>query len=39
MRAKLGYRTVGEKGHKTHVIDEQKAPLMRKAFELYATGN
>ena len=35
----LGYRTVGEKGHKTHVIDEQKAPLMRKAFELYATGN
>jgi site-specific DNA recombinase len=39
MRAKLGYRTIGEKGHKTHVIDEQKAPLMRKAFELYATGN
>jgi site-specific DNA recombinase len=39
MRAKLGYKTIGEKGHKTHIIDEAKAPLMRKAFELYSSGN
>ncbi len=38
-RPPIGYRTVGEKGHKTHVIDENTAPLIRKAFELYATGN
>jgi len=35
----LGYKTVGEKGHKVHVIDENVAPLIRKMFELYATGN
>ena len=35
----LGYKTVGEKGHKIHVIDEDKAPYVRKMFELYATGN
>ncbi|MCF7834115.1 MAG: recombinase family protein [Candidatus Pacebacteria bacterium] len=35
----LGYKTVGEKGHKTHVFDETKAPFMRKAFEYYSTGN
>src|SRR3989339_1467892 len=34
----LGYKTVGEKGHKIHVIDETKAPLVKKMFELYATG-
>jgi len=34
----LGYRTVGEKGHKIHDIDETVAPLVRKMFELYATG-
>lgn len=34
----LGYKTVGEKGHKIHVIDEEKAPLVKKMFELYATG-
>ncbi len=39
MRAKLGYKTVGEKGHKMHVIDKTKAPFIRKMFELYATGN
>src|SRR3989344_6728928 len=27
MRAKIGYKTIGEKGHKIHVIDEEKAPL------------
>ncbi|KKS27987.1 MAG: Recombinase [Parcubacteria group bacterium GW2011_GWC1_42_11] len=35
----LGYKTVGEKGHKIHVVDEDKAPFIKKAFELYATGN
>jgi len=35
----LGYKTIGEKGHKVHIIDEEKAPLIRKMFELYATGN
>lgn len=35
----LGYKTVGEKGHKIHVIDEVKAPLVRKMFKLYSTGN
>ena len=36
-RAKLGYKTIGEKGHKTHVLDENKAPLVSKMFELYAS--
>ena len=35
----LGYKTTGEKGHKIHIIDEEKAPLVREMFELYATGN
>jgi len=39
MRAKLGYKTIGEKGHKIHIIDEEKAPFVRKMFELYSTGN
>lgn len=39
MRAKLGYKTIGEVGHKIHVIDEARAPHIRKMFELYATGN
>lgn len=34
-----GYQTVGDKGHKIHVIDERTAPLLRKMFEMYATGN
>lgn len=34
-----GYKTVGDKGHKIHVIDELRAPLVRKMFELYDTGN
>jgi len=36
---KLGYKTTGEKGHKIHIIDNKKAPLVKKMFELYATGN
>lgn len=35
----LGYKTTGDKGHKIHIIDETKAPLVRRMFELYATGN
>lgn len=35
----IGYKTVGDKGHKIHVIDEEKAPFIRKMFELYATSN
>ena len=35
----LGYKTIGEKGHKIHVLDEKTAPFVRKAFELYATCN
>lgn len=39
MRAKLGYKTIGEKGHKIHQLDKITSPLMRKAFELYSSGN
>jgi len=35
----LGYKTTGEKGHKIHIIDDIKAPLIREMFELYSTGN
>ncbi len=35
----LGYKTIGEKGHKIHVIEEQTAPGVRQMFEWYATGN
>jgi DNA invertase Pin-like site-specific DNA recombinase len=35
----LGYKLVGSEGHKIPVIDEKKAPLVKKMFELYATGN
>lgn len=38
-RAKIGYVTTGEKGHKNHIIDPVMAPLVQKAFELYSTGN
>lgn len=38
-RSPLGYKTVGEKGRKSHVLDEVKAPFVRSAFERYATGN
>jgi site-specific DNA recombinase len=34
-----GYKTTGDKGHKTHIIDESKAPMVRKMFELFDTGN
>lgn len=35
----LGYKTIGEKGHKTHIIDPERAPFIKTMFELYATGN
>ncbi len=35
----LGYMTIGEKGHKIHIIDPEKAPHMQRAYELYSTGN
>ena len=35
----LGYKTIGEKGHKIHVIDEAIAPYIKEMFALYATGN
>lgn len=35
----LGYKTAGEKGHKIHIIDSEKAVYVKKMFELYATGN
>jgi DNA invertase Pin-like site-specific DNA recombinase len=35
----LGYKTIGDKGHKIHIIDQDKAAMIRKMFELYLTGN
>ena len=34
----LGYRTTGERGHKTHEIDPEKAPFIKQMFELYSSG-
>ncbi len=36
---KLGYKVIGEKGHKTYVPDPKIAPYIKKAFELYNSGN
>ncbi|MFA5644689.1 MAG: recombinase family protein [Patescibacteria group bacterium] len=38
-RPPLGYRTTGEEKHRIHIIDETKAPLIKKMFDFYATGN
>lgn len=35
----IGYKTIGDKGHKIHVIDLDKASWIKQAFELYASGN
>jgi site-specific DNA recombinase len=35
----IGYKTVGDSGHKIHVPDPQMGPLMRECFELYGSGN
>jgi len=34
----LGYKVVGESGHKIHVIDEEKSQLVKRMFELYGKG-
>jgi DNA invertase Pin-like site-specific DNA recombinase len=33
-----GYKTIGEQGHKIHVVDEEVALIIKKMFELYGTG-
>src|SRR3989338_1451297 len=33
-----GYKTIGEKGHKIHVIDETMAPIAKKMFDYFLTG-
>ena len=38
-RPPLGFKTIGERGHKTHIIDEGVAPYIKEMFSLYATGN
>ncbi len=35
----IGYRTEGDKGRKIHLIDPVKAPLVKKMFEIYSSGN
>lgn len=35
----IGYKTVGEKGHKIHIIDQTLSPIIKKMFQLYATGS
>ncbi len=35
----VGYKTIGEKGHKIHIVNEDVAPMVVKMFKLYATGN
>lgn len=35
----LGYKTVGDKGHKIHVIDDEKSFYIIKLFQLYSSGN
>lgn len=35
----LGYETVGEKGHKIHILDKERSPYIKKMFELYSSGN
>lgn len=38
-QAPIGYKhSVDEKGGKTIVLDPERAPLIRKLFDLYATG-
>ncbi|MCK5475369.1 MAG: recombinase family protein, partial [Candidatus Pacebacteria bacterium] len=34
-----GYITIGEKGHKTHIINNNEAIILKKIFKIYATGN
>lgn len=34
----LGYKTVGEERHKTHEVDTNISPFIKKLYELYLTG-
>lgn len=34
-----GYQTIGDKGHKVHVLNESTAPIIKKMFDMYASGN
>jgi site-specific DNA recombinase len=34
-----GYKTIGEKGHKTHIIDWDIAPIVKRLFEEYLSPN
>jgi len=34
-----GYKTIGEKGHKIHVINHDEVPIIKKAFDIYSTGD
>jgi site-specific DNA recombinase len=38
-RPPIGYKTIGDKGHKTHIPDENYAPYIKKIFEYYASCN
>jgi len=38
-RPPIGYKTVTVNKEKIHIVDEEKAPYIRRLFELYATGN
>ncbi len=35
----IGYKTIGDKGHKIHVIDPDVSKFIKKGFEMYASGN
>ncbi|MCK5211915.1 recombinase family protein [Candidatus Parcubacteria bacterium] len=35
----LGYKTIGEKGRKIHIVDEKKAPVIKKMYKIYSKGN
>ena len=37
-QARFGYRTVGEKKHKTHVVNEVEAIWIKRMFDLFETG-
>lgn len=35
----IGYKTIGDKGKKIHIIDPDHAPFVKKLYEYYASGN
>ncbi|HYC79961.1 MAG TPA: recombinase family protein [Candidatus Binatia bacterium] len=37
-RPPLGYMSLGDKGHKSHVVNPETSVYIKKAFELYSTG-